>query len=218
MKTQSANVPAGIPVVRPYTLEWLWFVRELEFDNPRAQHLALLHAAYANEEGICWPSVETLAARLGLKRSQTIKLRNELIAAGVLTRVTKGVGRGNSSRYKLSFPAPKTSDKTSDELSEKTSDGSGHEERQEDSLPRESHVSFGGNGWSGEGSPSLPDYSNDQNVHPVAQHVYRNESCGHCGGPGPIAKRHLGQPSALDVCDTCADEIAQRIADGMVSW
>jgi hypothetical protein len=57
-------------------------------------------ADYANDEGECWPRVDSIAAKARLTQRQTHNILRQLKADGVLT-VHSGGGRGRSSHYKL---------------------------------------------------------------------------------------------------------------------
>ncbi len=57
-------------------------------------------ADYCNDEGQCWPRVESLAAKARLGTRQTRNVLKQLKADGILS-VQTGGGRGIVSRYKL---------------------------------------------------------------------------------------------------------------------
>lgn len=60
--------------------------------------LLLALADHANEQGVCWPKVETLAEKARLSVRQTQRYLAELEDAGYIRRDTKG-GRGNHAIY-----------------------------------------------------------------------------------------------------------------------
>jgi len=62
--------------------------------------LLLALADYANDHGECWPSVRTLAARMGLCERTIYKLISRAVRAGYIT-VVSGGGKGRSNRYRL---------------------------------------------------------------------------------------------------------------------
>ena len=71
-------------------LQWLWAVRDTEFDNPKEQHLAYHLLAHADANGMCYPTVDRLCLILGVKQTQTKKLRGSLRKRGLLELVEKG--------------------------------------------------------------------------------------------------------------------------------
>jgi hypothetical protein len=86
-------------------LEWARLVGSTSFKNPATRHLAFLHLSYVDAaSATCRPTVEQLAARLGLKVRQVKNLRHELVALGCLDPVEKG-HRGKASVYRLRFSA-----------------------------------------------------------------------------------------------------------------
>jgi len=62
--------------------------------------LLLALADYANDQGECWPSVRTLAGRMGLCERTIYKLIARAVRAGYIT-VVPGGGKGRSNRYRL---------------------------------------------------------------------------------------------------------------------
>ncbi len=58
--------------------------------------LLLALADYANEEGICWPSIETLAAKIRMSERQTQRMLRDLIVRGDVY-AQAGRGRGHTS-------------------------------------------------------------------------------------------------------------------------
>lgn len=62
--------------------------------------LLLKIADHANDNGVCWPSVESLAAGIRLKPRQTRTLIARLEEQGYI-HVERGVGRGNASSYAI---------------------------------------------------------------------------------------------------------------------
>lgn len=68
--------------------------------------LMLALADHANESGICWPGIESLAEKVRLSERHTKRLIQELIDEGEI-EVEHGCGRGNTSMYRLLLPASK---------------------------------------------------------------------------------------------------------------
>ncbi len=85
-------------------LQWLWEVRDTEFDNPLERLLAYQMLAHADVDGMCYPSVDRLSLVLGVGRTQTQTLRRQLRDRGLLELVKKG-HRGHASTYKLTLKA-----------------------------------------------------------------------------------------------------------------
>lgn len=74
-----------------------------ELDLPQNEKLvALAFADHANDEGLCFPSVERVAWKTGYKRRQTQKLIAKLVERGILEpeAFEKG-GRGHSTLYRV---------------------------------------------------------------------------------------------------------------------
>ncbi len=77
-------------------------LRELEA-GPQEKLILLALVSYADADGACWPSVETLARGTGLGRRTVQRVLRRLEQAG-LVDVTPGGGRHNPSRYRLRLP------------------------------------------------------------------------------------------------------------------
>jgi hypothetical protein len=60
--------------------------------------LLLALADHANDEGICWPSIQTLAAKIRMSERQTQRMLGTLIASGDVY-AHEGRGRSHTSRY-----------------------------------------------------------------------------------------------------------------------
>lgn len=76
-------------------------------DREGSQLLLLLAMAdHANDEGICWPAVDTLAKKVRLRKRQTQYLINELEKSGAIQRLHMGGGRGKATNYRVHSPAP----------------------------------------------------------------------------------------------------------------
>jgi Helix-turn-helix domain len=63
--------------------------------------LLLALADFANDEGYCWPSNESLAHRCRCSERHIQRMIQSLIKDGDITRLREGRGRGNSSLYLL---------------------------------------------------------------------------------------------------------------------
>lgn len=88
---------------------WVW---ERSKHRGTQKLLLLALAEFANDSGICWPSVDTLSKRIGESDRHTRQLIQKLVASGDLLLVTGG-GRGNTTRYAI---AVGLSDKQRDKL------------------------------------------------------------------------------------------------------
>lgn len=62
--------------------------------------MLLAIADHANDEGICWPSVQTLANKCRLSKRQATRLIQKLESEGELV-IDQGGGRGHSNLYKV---------------------------------------------------------------------------------------------------------------------
>ncbi len=73
-------------------------------DNPsvrgNAKLVALALANYANDKGLAWPSVETLAKITGLSKRQIQRILPQIEKAGLL-KITTGGGRKRTHRYQF---------------------------------------------------------------------------------------------------------------------
>lgn len=58
-------------------------------------------ADYCNDEGICWPSLKSLATRIRGTRRGVQRMLDALIAEGEVEQVEVGGGRGQAARYLL---------------------------------------------------------------------------------------------------------------------
>jgi hypothetical protein len=65
--------------------------------------LMLALVDFANDEGLLWPSIPTIAAKVRLSERQTMRQMESLIASGYVERIHRGDGRGRSSMYKLTL-------------------------------------------------------------------------------------------------------------------
>ncbi len=72
--------------------------------------VALVLANYANEKGIAWPSMETLAKTTGLSKRQIQRILPQIEKAG-LVKISTGGGRKRTHRYQ--FPPVGNSDNLS---------------------------------------------------------------------------------------------------------
>ena len=64
--------------------------------------VALVLANYANDKGIAWPSVETLAKTTGLSRRQIQRILPQIEKAG-LVKISPGGGRKRTYRYQFTY-------------------------------------------------------------------------------------------------------------------
>lgn len=68
--------------------------------NPHQRLLLLALADHADEAGVCWPSVDRLAAKCAVSARQVQRTLQQLQADGWLV-IDRGRGRGNTSLYRL---------------------------------------------------------------------------------------------------------------------
>jgi hypothetical protein len=66
-----------------------------------ARHLAEVLANMAGVGGDCWPSVETLATRMGVTAANVRRARVELVNAGVIAADLSVGGPGRTNRYRF---------------------------------------------------------------------------------------------------------------------
>ena len=64
--------------------------------------VALALADHANDNGLCWPSIDRLAEKSRMSRRQTQRTIRQLEAKGVLFVDRSKTGRGHTSTYRLS--------------------------------------------------------------------------------------------------------------------
>ncbi len=83
-----------------------WQILRWVFDNPgvrgNVKLVALALASYANEQGLAWPSVETLAKTTGLSTRQIQRILPQIEKAGLL-KITTGGGRKRTHRYQFTY-------------------------------------------------------------------------------------------------------------------
>ena len=81
-----------------------WQIMAWVLDNPNVRGnlklVALALANYANDKGIAWPSVETLAQKTGLSRRQIQRILPQIEKAG-LVKISPGGGRKHTHRYQF---------------------------------------------------------------------------------------------------------------------
>jgi hypothetical protein len=79
---------------------WLTHVRKHSRAKGSAKFLLFALADYANDEGVCWPSVATLADYITVSERQCQRLLTQLEELGELV-VERGAGRSHASIYRL---------------------------------------------------------------------------------------------------------------------
>jgi hypothetical protein len=82
---------------------WLRCVRDDAVGvGPEAKHLLMVIASYADAEGRCYPSLDTLASGMGLADGRSARRRVRLaIESGWLAQEHAGRWKGDPSRYRL---------------------------------------------------------------------------------------------------------------------
>lgn len=82
---------------------WIWeHASDPKRHRGTVKLLLLALADHANDNGVCWPAVSTLADKIGETERHTRRLLKELVEAGdVLT--APGGGRGNTTRYAIAI-------------------------------------------------------------------------------------------------------------------
>lgn len=120
-------------------------------------------ADFSSDEGICWPSVETIARQIGAGRSSVITAITQLAKDGWLTRTERRKGQRNATNiYTLNAKKLKVAaDSFDSSKSERSDSECSDPERSESSEKRGSHGSGSGH------DPSLkPDPSVKKNTSP----------------------------------------------------
>ncbi|EMH0680402.1 helix-turn-helix domain-containing protein [Klebsiella aerogenes] len=120
-------------------------------------------ADFSSDEGICWPSVETIARQIGAGRSSVITAITQLAKEGWLTRTERRQGQRNATNiYTLNAKKLKAAADSFDGFKSERSDSEGSSpERSESGEKPGSHGSESGH------DPSLkPDPSVNKNTSP----------------------------------------------------
>jgi hypothetical protein len=83
-----------------------WQIVAWVLDNPSVRGnlklVAILLANYANDKGIAWPSVETLAKQTGLSTRQIQRILPQIEKAG-LVKISTGGGRKRTHKYQFTY-------------------------------------------------------------------------------------------------------------------
>lgn len=92
--------PAVTTDVGQFAVVPMWVV---DLVSNRALHLyAVLGAVWADRDGMCWPSRQTIADRMGVSRAVVDRAKQELIAVGALTVESRYDDEGQASNlYRL---------------------------------------------------------------------------------------------------------------------
>lgn len=80
--------------------------------GPKLVLLAM--CAWADEDGICWPSMESIARRASLSKRQAQRVMHDLIATGRIEVVGNAKGGRRSRRYKINVNNPQKADACED--------------------------------------------------------------------------------------------------------
>ncbi len=83
-------------------------------ENATERLLLLALADHANDDGVCWPTIDQLAKRACISPGQTTRLIAKLVADGRIKADRRG-GRGRASTYWLTVQNPRTDAGVSDE-------------------------------------------------------------------------------------------------------
>lgn len=103
---------------------WVW---EHSKHRGTLKLLILALADFANDSGICWPSVDTLSKRIGESERHTRQLIKQLVEAGDLL-VVAGGGRGNTTKYAVAVGlSDKQKTKLNNALQNSVSQNSDHQ-------------------------------------------------------------------------------------------
>jgi DnaD/phage-associated family protein len=87
--------------------KWIMSIKHMSIVWDSSSHsgnalLVLLAIAdHANDEGICWPSISTIAKKARISERQTKRIIQDLADSGEIEIVKRGDGRGHSTIYKL---------------------------------------------------------------------------------------------------------------------
>lgn len=96
------------------SLKWIWAIRERDDLSPNLRFVAYEIGSFADARGEVRPSLDRLKADTGISHATLKRLRAELVRLGYLELVRRGVGRGQASVYRLTFPTKKTAHAASD--------------------------------------------------------------------------------------------------------
>lgn len=90
---------------------------------PSTKLLLVALADFADDSGVCWPSVDTLAARTGLGRSTVLRHIASLDSSGLLVRGRRSAHPYSPNRYRLSADAMATAAEASAAVADLASTG-----------------------------------------------------------------------------------------------
>jgi hypothetical protein len=82
-------------------LEWHRYIRDECHASPEVRHFLHVLATYADGEGRCFPSLDTLARNLGIRRAAAKHRRDLAVAEGYLEVELKGRWRSAPTHYRL---------------------------------------------------------------------------------------------------------------------
>jgi biotin operon repressor len=83
---------------------YVWWIRALRKSGAgvTARDVLALLASYADKKtGRAWPSLETIAATLGIGKRSTLRAIGELKAAGILLSIPRNRRAGEANLYRL---------------------------------------------------------------------------------------------------------------------
>src|ERR1019366_2066654 len=74
-----------------------------EYRNGKRLVLLAL-ADWANDDGVCWPKMPTIAEKAGITERGASGIMRQLVSDGVIEILDAGGGRGHSRRYRIRLP------------------------------------------------------------------------------------------------------------------
>jgi hypothetical protein len=82
-------------------VRWVRHIRDNCDAPPDVRAFLLVLATYADADGLCWPSLETVAGNLGIHPDSAKRRRNRAVELGWLKIKSPGRWKGTSTRYLL---------------------------------------------------------------------------------------------------------------------
>lgn len=83
-----------------------WQIVRWVLDSPTVggniKLVAIILANFANDKGIAWPSIETLAIKTGLSKRQVQRILPQIEKYGLM-KIVKGGGRKRTHRYQFAY-------------------------------------------------------------------------------------------------------------------
>lgn len=82
-------------------MRWVQLIRDTCDAPADVRAFLMVLASYADAEGVCWPSLDTLARNLGIHRDSAKRRRDRAVSSGWLVILAPGRWKGTRTRYQL---------------------------------------------------------------------------------------------------------------------